>query len=58
MLYSVLFLLTVALVARLVGLAGVAYAAAGIAAIVFSLFLATFVVTLLKHLSEERTEGE
>jgi uncharacterized membrane protein YtjA (UPF0391 family) len=54
MLYGALFFLIVALIADLLGFAGVAFAAAGFAAIVFFLFLVVFVVALVKHLAEER----
>ncbi len=57
MVYCAFFFLMVALIARLLAFAGVAYAAAGIAATVFLLFLVVFVVALVKHVSEERTGG-
>jgi len=57
MAYCAFFFLIVALIARLLGFAGVAYATAGIAATVFLLFLAALVVALVKHVSEERTGG-
>jgi uncharacterized membrane protein YtjA (UPF0391 family) len=57
MVYCAFFFLMVALIARLLGFAGVAYAAAGIAATVFVLFLVAFVVALVKHVSEDRAGG-
>ena len=57
MLYCALFFLIVALIAGHLGFAGIAFAAAGIAATVFLLFLVALAVALVKHVSEERTGG-
>jgi uncharacterized membrane protein YtjA (UPF0391 family) len=50
MLYYALVFLLVALVAGFLGFGGVAFAAAGIAKILFFVFLVVFLVTLLMHL--------
>jgi uncharacterized membrane protein YtjA (UPF0391 family) len=50
MLYYALIFLVVALVAGFLGFGGIAFAAAGIAKILFFIFLAVFLVTLLMHL--------
>jgi uncharacterized membrane protein YtjA (UPF0391 family) len=50
MLYYALVFLAIALIAALLGFGGVAFAAAGIAKILFYLFLVLFVVSLLVHL--------
>jgi uncharacterized membrane protein YtjA (UPF0391 family) len=51
MLYWALVFLVVALVAALFGFGGIAVAAAGIAQLLFYLFLVVFLVTLLMGLS-------
>jgi uncharacterized membrane protein YtjA (UPF0391 family) len=50
MLYYALVFLAIALIAALLGFGGVAFAAAGIAKILFYLFLVLFVVSLVVHL--------
>jgi uncharacterized membrane protein YtjA (UPF0391 family) len=57
MVYCAFFFLMVALIARLLGFAGIAYTAAGIGATVFLLFLVALVVALVRHVAEERTGG-
>ena len=52
--YSVVFLI-VALVAGMLGFGFVAFAAAGIAKILFFIFLLMFVVSLLMHAGRGRT---
>ena len=49
MLYYALVFLVVALVAGFLGFGGIAFAATGIAQILFFIFLAVFLVTLLMH---------
>jgi uncharacterized membrane protein YtjA (UPF0391 family) len=51
MLYYALVFLLIALIAALLGFGGIAFAAAGIAKILFFLFLALFVVSLVVHLA-------
>ena len=48
--YSLVFLL-IAVVAAVLGFGGIAFAAAGIAKILFYLFLALFLVSLVVHLA-------
>jgi uncharacterized membrane protein YtjA (UPF0391 family) len=50
MLYWALVFLIIALVAGLLGFGAVAFAAAGIAKILFFLFLVAFLITLIMHL--------
>jgi uncharacterized membrane protein YtjA (UPF0391 family) len=57
MLYYALLFLVVALVAGFLGFGGIAFAAAGIAKILFFIFLAVFLVTLLMHLLRGDTAG-
>jgi uncharacterized membrane protein YtjA (UPF0391 family) len=57
MLYYALIFLVVALVAGFLGFGGIAFAAAGIAKILFFIFLAVFLVTLLMHLLRGDTAG-
>lgn len=51
MLYWALVFFIIALVAALLGFGGVAFAAAGIAKILFFVFLVIFLVTLVMHLA-------
>ena len=51
MLYYALVFLVIALIAGLLGFGGIAFAAAGIAKILFYLFLLLFVVSLIVHLA-------
>ncbi len=51
MLYYALVFLLIALSAAFLGFGGIAFAAAGIAKILFFLFLALFVVSLVVHLA-------
>ncbi len=55
MLYYALVFLVIALVAGALGFGFVAFAAAGIAKILFFLFLVLFLVSLVVHLSRGRT---
>jgi uncharacterized membrane protein YtjA (UPF0391 family) len=55
MLYWALIFLVVALVAAVMGFTGVAVAAAGIAKLLFFIFLVLFVVTLIMHMGRGRT---
>jgi uncharacterized membrane protein YtjA (UPF0391 family) len=57
MLYYALIFLIVALVAGFLGFGGIAFAAAGIAKILFFIFLAVFLVTLLMHLVRGGSAG-
>jgi len=51
MLYYSLLFLVIALIAGFLGFGGVAFAAAGIAKILFFVFLAVFVASLMLHLT-------
>ena len=51
MLYYALVFLLIALMAGFLGFGGVAFAAAGIAKILFFIFLAVFFVSLILHLA-------
>jgi len=51
MLYYALVFLLIAVVAAVLGFGGIAFAAAGIAKILFYLFLALFLVSLVVHLA-------
>jgi len=51
MLYYALVFLAIALIAGFLGFGGIAFAAAGIAKILFFIFLAVFVVSLILHLA-------
>ena len=51
MLYWALMFFAVALIAALFGFTGIALAAAGIAKILFFVFLVFFLITLVMHLS-------
>ncbi len=51
MLYYALVFLLIAIVAAVLGFGGIAFAAAGIAKILFYLFLALFLVSLVVHLA-------
>jgi uncharacterized membrane protein YtjA (UPF0391 family) len=55
MLYYALVFLLIAIVAGLLGFGVVASAAAGIAKILFFVFLVLFIVTLIRHASRGRT---
>ncbi|MGD0425228.1 MAG: DUF1328 domain-containing protein [Candidatus Acidiferrales bacterium] len=57
MLYYAVIFLVVALVAGFLGFGGIAFAATGIAQILFFIFLAVFLVTLLMHLLRRDTAG-
>jgi uncharacterized membrane protein YtjA (UPF0391 family) len=57
MLYYALVFLVVALIAGFLGFGGVAFAAAGIAKILFFVFLAIFLVSLLMHLVRGNSTG-
>jgi len=52
MLYYALVFLVVAMIAAILGFGGIAVAAAGIAKILFYLFLTLFVVSLIVHLEQ------
>ena len=52
MLYYALLFLVVALIAGFLGFGGIAFAAAGIAKILFFVFLVVFIVTLIMHLAK------
>ena len=54
MLYYALVFLIVALVAAALGFGFVAFAAAGIAKILFFIFLVLFAISLISHLSRRR----
>jgi uncharacterized membrane protein YtjA (UPF0391 family) len=51
MLYYALVFLLIALVAAFLGFGGIAFAAAGIAKILFFIFIAIFFVSLIMHLA-------
>jgi uncharacterized membrane protein YtjA (UPF0391 family) len=51
MLYYALVFLLIAIVTAVLGFGGIAFAAAGIAKILFYLFLVLFVVSLIVHLA-------
>jgi uncharacterized membrane protein YtjA (UPF0391 family) len=51
MLYYALVFLLIAVVAAVLGFGGIAFAAAGIAKILFYLFLVLFLVSLIMHLA-------
>jgi uncharacterized membrane protein YtjA (UPF0391 family) len=51
MLYYALGFLLIAIVAAVLGFGGIAFAAAGIAKILFYLFLVLFIVSLIVHLA-------
>ena len=55
MLYYALLFLVVALIAGFLGFGGIAFAAAGIAKILFFVFLLVFIVTLIMHLTRGGT---
>jgi uncharacterized membrane protein YtjA (UPF0391 family) len=55
MLYYALLFLVVALIAGFLGFGGIAFAAAGIAKILFFVFLVVFIVTLIMHLTRGGT---
>ena len=50
MLYCTLFLLVVAIIAGLLGFGAVTFAAAGVAKLLFFIFLILFLVSLITHL--------
>ncbi len=50
MLYWALMFLVVAIIAGLLGFGAIAFAAAGIAKILFFLFLIAFIISLIMHL--------
>jgi len=54
MLYYALVFLIIALVAAALGFGFVAFAAAGIAKVLFFIFLVLFVISLITHLSRRR----
>ena len=51
MLYYAVIFLCVAIISGLLGFAGIAFAAVGIARVLFFLFLVMFLVTFLTHLA-------
>ena len=51
MLYYALLFLIVAIIAGLLGFGAVAFAAAGIAKVMFFIFLILFLVSLVRHMS-------
>jgi uncharacterized membrane protein YtjA (UPF0391 family) len=55
MLYYALVFFVVAIVAGLLGFGAVSFAAAGVAKILFFLFLILFLVSLISHLGRGRT---
>ena len=57
MLYYALVFLVVALIAGFLGFGGVAFAAAGIAKILFFIFLGIFIGTLIMHLLRGDSAG-
>jgi uncharacterized membrane protein YtjA (UPF0391 family) len=57
MLYYALVFLVIALVAGLLGFGGVAFAAAGIAKIIFYIFLAVFLISLIMHFARGTSRG-
>lgn len=54
MLYYVVIFLIIAIIAGLLGFGAIAFAAAGVAKVLFFLFLIAFLFTLIKHLSRRR----
>lgn len=56
MLYYALVFLCVAIISGLLGFVGIAFAAAGIARLLFYLFLVMFLVTFLTHLARRGTK--
>jgi len=54
MLYYALVFLVIALVAGLLGFGAVSFAAAGIAKILFFVFLVLFLISLVSHLGRSR----
>jgi uncharacterized membrane protein YtjA (UPF0391 family) len=57
MLYYTLVFLMVAIIAGFLGFGVVAFAAAGIAKILFFVFLVMFIASLVMHLTSSRTSG-
>lgn len=57
MLYYALVFLVIALVTGFLGFGGVAFAAAGIAKIIFYIFLAVFLISLIMHFARGTSRG-
>ncbi len=57
MLYWALVFLVVSIIAAVLGFGGIAVASAGIAKILFFIFLVLFVITLVAHLGRGRSSG-
>ncbi len=57
MLYWALMFLLIAVVAAVLGFGGIAVAAAGIAKILFFIFVVLFAVTLIAHLGRRGSSG-
>jgi uncharacterized membrane protein YtjA (UPF0391 family) len=57
MLYYALLFLIVAIVAGLLGFGAIAFAAAGIAKILFFIFIVLFLVSVVAHLMRGRPSG-
>jgi uncharacterized membrane protein YtjA (UPF0391 family) len=57
MLYYALLFLIVAIVAGLLGFGAIAFAAAGLAKILFFIFIVLFLVSLVAHLTRGRSSG-
>jgi uncharacterized membrane protein YtjA (UPF0391 family) len=57
MLYWALMFLVVAMIAAVLGFTGIAIAAAGIAKLLFFIFLVLFVITLVAHLGRRGNSG-
>lgn len=57
MLYWALVFLIVSIIAAVLGFGGIAVASAGIAKILFFIFLVLFVITLVAHLGRGRSTG-
>ena len=57
MLYWALVFLVISIVAAIFGFAGVAVAAAGIAKLLFFVFLELFLIALIMHLGRRGTAG-
>jgi uncharacterized membrane protein YtjA (UPF0391 family) len=57
MLYWALVFLVVSIIAAVLGFGGIAVASAGIAKILFFIFLVLFVITLIAHLGRGRGAG-
>ncbi|HUO16249.1 MAG TPA: DUF1328 domain-containing protein [Verrucomicrobiae bacterium] len=57
MLYWALVFLIISIIAAVLGFGGIAVASAGIAKILFFIFLVLFVITLVAHLGRGRSSG-